>query len=134
MARNSEAVSDNMINRIVEGTHLEGQIKGDSNIRIDGSFKGSIHTKGRLVIGTTGVVEGTVFCQNADVEGRVNGQISIEQQLTLKATARLDGEIYTDKLYIEPGALFTGKCDMGAKVKDITSFDVKEEALEEKTA
>jgi len=121
MARANEMAPDMAINRIVEGTHTEGDIRCESNIRIDGIFKGNLTTKGRLVVGAAGKIDGTVICQNAEVEGTIKGKISVQELLSLKSTAKLDGEIYTDKLAIEPGAAFTGSCSMGAKVKDFKS-------------
>jgi cytoskeletal protein CcmA (bactofilin family) len=139
MARSFENVPDMAVNRIVEGTVMEGEIRSESNIRIDGSFTGSINTKGRLVVGPSGKVEGTVTCQNSEVEGQVIGKITVQQLLSLKATAKVEGDIFTDKLSIEPGAGFTGTCNMGAKVKDLNkignNFEEKpEEILEQETA
>ncbi|MCC6599680.1 MAG: polymer-forming cytoskeletal protein [Crocinitomicaceae bacterium] len=119
MARTAETTPEMAINRIVEGTSIEGEIKCESNIRIDGSFTGNLTTKGRLVIGPAGKIEGTIFCQIAEVEGLVKGKIRVQQLLSLKATAKVEGDIFTDKLSIEPGATFSGACNMGAKVKEI---------------
>lgn len=121
MSRNAEANSPERLNRIVEGTTFEGDIKSDSNIRIDGKIKGTINTKGRLVVGPSGHIDGEVACQNADVEGTVVGKINVDQLLTLKATAKLQGDINTNKLAIEPGAAFSGSCAMGGVVKNIQS-------------
>lgn len=119
MARTNEAAPDLAINRVVESTEIEGDIRCESNIRIDGTFKGNLTTKGRLVVGPSGKIDGTVLCQNAEVEGLVKGKINVQQLLSLKATARIEGDINTDKLSIEPGAAFTGACNMGAKMKEI---------------
>jgi len=125
MARAQETAPDMAINRIVEGTSIEGEIRCESNIRIDGVFIGNLSTKGRLVIGPAGKIEGTIQCQNAEVEGVVKGKISVQQLLSLKGTAKVDGDIFTDKLSIEPGATFTGACNMGAKVKDMKKEDAR---------
>jgi len=119
MARNNDVAPDMAINRVVEGTSIEGEIRCESNIRIDGTFKGNLTTKGRLVVGPAGKLEGTINCQNAELEGVVKGKIHVQQLLSLKSTSRVEGDIFTDKLAIEPGAAFTGACNMGAKVKDI---------------
>jgi cytoskeletal protein CcmA (bactofilin family) len=119
MARAQEVAPDMSINRIVEGTSIEGEIRCESNIRIDGSFIGNLTTKGRLVIGPAGRLEGTITCQNAEIEGLVKGKINVQQLLSLKGSAKVEGDIFTDKLSIEPGASFTGACNMGAKVKDL---------------
>ncbi len=137
MARSIENTPDQTINRIVEGTHLEGNIRSESSIRIDGTFTGDIHTKGRVVVGPNGKIEGNVHCQHSDVEGLIKGKLAVQELLTLKSTARIEGDIFTDKLSIEPGAYFTGTCSMGAKVKEFKKVDVtsrKGELLEEQTA
>ena len=136
MAKQTDYSSPDKLNRIVEGTRIEGTVTSDSNIRIDGEVKGNIQTKGRLVIGPKGKIKGEITCQNAEVEGVVNGKIMVEDLLSLKSSARLDGEIFTAKLAIDPGASFTGSCHMGSKVKHITHDTEPEKITEnrEKTA
>jgi cytoskeletal protein CcmA (bactofilin family) len=119
MAKPTESPTDMAINRIVEGTAIEGEIRCESNIRIDGSFKGNLTTKGRLVIGPAGLIDGTVSCQNAEVEGVLKGKIQVQQLLSLKGSARIEGDIVTDKLSVEPGSSFSGNCTMGGKLKDL---------------
>lgn len=113
MNKPAEPVSPGKINSIMEGTSIEGEVRTDSNIRIDGRVKGTVHVRGRLIVGATGLVEGDVHCQSSDIEGTVNGKIACQDLLSLKATARLTGDILTKKLSIEPGAVFTGNCNMG---------------------
>ncbi len=113
MNKASEPVSPGKINSIMEGTSFEGEIRSDSNIRIDGRVKGTLHVRGRLIVGATGLVEGEVHCQSSDIEGTVNGKIMCQDLLSLKATAKLSGDIRTKQLAIEPGAVFSGNCDMG---------------------
>lgn len=116
MAKPNEPHSPEKLNRIVAGTEIEGIIVSDSNIRIDGTVKGTITAKGRLVVGATGKIKGEVTCENADIEGAISGTIAVNGLLTLKATARLECDIATKKLAIEPGAVFSGKCVMGGGV------------------
>ena len=49
---------------------------------------------------------------NAEINGKVNGNISIKDTLTLKATSRIEGDIATQILIIEPKAVFNGGCKM----------------------
>jgi cytoskeletal protein CcmA (bactofilin family) len=104
------------LNRIVEGTVIQGEIISDSNIRIDGKVKGIVTTKGRLVVGANGSVEGEIMCQNADIEGVINGTIKVDDLLSLKSTAKIVGDIITNKLAIEAGADFSGTCNMSGNV------------------
>lgn len=129
--------SPDKLNRIVEGTSIEGEIISEGNIRIDGKVKGTVSTKGRLVIGPKGNIEGSIICSNADVEGVLTGTIKVSELLTLKSTAKLQGDIVTSKLSIEPGAVFAGTCSMGGIVKDMpkSGGDIAPKPVrEEKTA
>ncbi len=119
------------INRIVEGTSFKGEIDCESNIRIDGNFEGELKTKGRLVVGPSGKVSGSIVCQNCEVEGKMEGTTMVEDLLSLKASASVEGEIHYGQLSIEPGAKMTGNVHMGSKVKDLRN---RETAAEEKTA
>jgi cytoskeletal protein CcmA (bactofilin family) len=116
MNKPAEPVSPSKINSIMEGTSIEGEVRSDSNIRIDGKVKGTIHVRGRHIVGASGLVEGNVNCQSSDIEGTVSGKITCQDLLSLKATAKLNGDIITKKLAIEPGAVFTGNCNMGGSV------------------
>ncbi len=132
MARNNNQPTEGVINRIVEDTHITGELKSSSNIRIDGSLSGNLMTTGKLVLGASGIIEGDVTCEHAEIEGRIKGKISVRQLLSLKASSKVEGEIFTDKISIEPGAVFTGTCNMG-KVKDMNqNRPVEERELAEK--
>jgi len=123
-----EPVNAGKINSIMEGTSIEGEVRSDSNIRIDGRVKGIINVRGRLIVGTSGVVEGDVTCQSSDIEGTVMGKINCQDLLSLKATAKLTGDINTKKLAIEPGAIFTGNCSMGGGVVKEMSPNLRADA------
>jgi len=122
------------VNLIGVGTTISGDITSSGDIRIDGTLKGSINTKGKVVVGSTGIVEGDVVCQNADISGELKAKISVSELLALKSTAKLDGDIVTNKLAIEPGATFSGSCSMGAVIKDIKDAGKQEVQKQEKSA
>ena len=118
MAKNNEPESAS-INLIGAGTFIQGDIKTNGDIRIDGTLVGSINVKGKLVIGVSGNIDGETICQNADVSGAIKGKITVNELLSLKASAKLTGDIIANKLAIEPGANFSGSCSMGGVIKDI---------------
>ena len=103
---------NNVINQIGVGTEIVGDVSTNGDIRIDGVLTGNLKTKGKVVIGETGSIKGEISCKNSVVEGSVDGKISVSELLTLKATSLLKGDINTRKLAIEPGAKFTGHCNM----------------------
>lgn len=100
------------VNLLGAGTSIKGDVKSNGDIRIDGSLTGSIHSKGKVIVGETGRVEGEIICKNADISGEVKAQLIVSDILALKTSAKLYGDITTGKLAIEPGALFTGTCKM----------------------
>lgn len=117
MARTPEANSPDSLNRIVDGTTIEGEIRSDGNIRIDGKVKGTITTQGRLVVGPTGVIEGEVICKNADIEGVIKGKIRVNGLLSLQETSKVTAEVNTDKLKIATGAYISGPLNMDSPNK-----------------
>jgi cytoskeletal protein CcmA (bactofilin family) len=121
------------VNIIGSGTTIEGDVVSGGDIRIDGNLKGTLKTRGKLVVGPTGTVEGEVSCQNADVSGNIRGKINVTELLSLKSSAKINGEIMTGKLAIEPGADFSGSCSMGGVVKDM-QHEQPDAKLAEKTA
>lgn len=100
------------INLIGAGTTIKGELISNGDIRIDGTVIGQVRSKGKIIVGNTGIVEGEIQCQNADFSGQIKAQVVVTELLSLKATARLNGEITINKLAIEPGAVFTGTCSM----------------------
>ena len=128
--------SGGSINLIGAGTTIEGEIKSMGDIRIDGTIIGSVHSKSKVVIGSTGQVQGDIHCQNADISGTVQGKTVVAEMLFLKATAKLNGDISTGKLVVEVGASFTGNCNMGPMIKDLKNADKPTgvQQLKEKTA
>lgn len=114
-------------NRILLGTEIVGDIKTNGDIRVDGVVKGTMETEGKLVIGEKGLVEGEVKCVNATISGTLKGTIEVDNLLTLHKTASLQGDVYAGKLAVEPGAEFSGKCSMGAVVRDLKNNGEQQE-------
>jgi cytoskeletal protein CcmA (bactofilin family) len=128
MAKNLE-MENQTINLIGTGTVIEGNVTSNGDIRVDGSLKGVLNTKGKVIVGDGGKIKGEVHCKNFEVEGSIDGKVFVSELLSLRAKSKLIGEITTNKLAIEPGAVFTGKCDMSGS----NSFNVgKQEEQKEK--
>jgi len=116
------------INIIGKGTKIVGDITSAGDVRIDGLLTGNIVISGKLVLGPNGIVDGNITSVNAELEGEVKGIVNVTEILSLKSTAKINGDIVTSKLMIEPGALFTGSCNMGAKVKNMVQNPERENA------
>jgi len=105
-------------NRINDGTTLKGDVTSNGYFRIDGTIEGNVKTPSKVVIGKTGVIIGTLSCENADIEGKVNGIIDVSGILTLRSTAHIEGEVVIGKLAVEPGAIFNATCLMKGSKKE----------------
>ncbi len=120
------------VNMIGKGTSIKGDVRSDGDFRIDGNLTGSIQSTGKIVVGATGSIEGEINCQNADISGAVKATIRVKELLSLKSTSRLNGDIYTSKLAIEPGAVFTGTCNMGDTIEPLPRQEIKHGPAQEK--
>ena len=118
-------------NIIAKNTTIAGDIKSDGDFRIDGTVEGTITTQGRVVIGAKGIVKGDVQCSNADIEGTFSGKLIVTELLSLKGTAKINGEVFINKLSVEPGATFNATCEMKSGVKELKNNGGQKE---EKTA
>ncbi len=111
MAKSKET-DHTAVNLVGSGTTIKGEINSKGDIRVDGKIIGEVRSQGRVIVGDTGMIEGDIFCANADFSGKVNGKADVAELLSLKASAVFTGDIITNKLSIEPGAQFSGSCSM----------------------
>lgn len=117
MAKENNVPNLQVINLIAQGTKITGELISDGDIRIDGELTGNLESKGRLVIGASGKVEGEIRCKSCEIAGTQKGKLIIAELLTLKASSNVSGEMVTGKLSIEPGAYFMGTCTMSDEIK-----------------
>lgn len=113
-------------NRIERSTKITGEIVSEADFRIDGTLEGSITTTGKVVIGKEGLIQGTIQCAYADIEGKFVGNIHVKESLSLKSTSQVEGEVVIGKLIVESGAVFNAKCAMKSS-KDVKSIAGKRE-------
>ncbi|MFZ1704063.1 MAG: polymer-forming cytoskeletal protein [Saprospiraceae bacterium] len=120
-------VAANVSNSIVEGTKIVGDVIATNDIRIDGELTGNLDCNGRVIIGPQGKVEGKILAQNAIIEGHFSGEIQIRELLSIKETASIVADIKTDKISIQPGAVFSGNCVMaGQKLKPLVHKELSQ--------
>jgi len=103
--------------------------KDPVNLKINGEFSGNLDVRGTLTIGSQAKVRADVNGDYVVIAGNVEGNITVDQMLTLMPTAHLVGDIVTPKLNIVEGAIFEGRSHMMAASQestDNTNDDVKE--------
>ena len=102
----------NDISRISAGTEVKGSLISRSDIRIDGVFEGELITYGKLVLGEKAVVRGNVMCANADIWGKMEGDLIVGDTVSFKQDSSYEGQLKTIRICIEMGASFSGGCQI----------------------
>ncbi|MBL85393.1 MAG: hypothetical protein CMO82_01900 [Winogradskyella sp.] len=120
-------------NIIAQGTKIVGDIASEGPFRIDGTVEGNVKTSGKVVIGKSGFIKGTLQGENADFEGKFSGKLILSGTLSLKSTAHIEGEVHTSKLAVEPGATFNATCSMKGTVKALPNEPAKLKQPEQTT-
>ena len=86
---------------------ITGDLKATADLHVDGTIKGDI-TCASLVQGDGSVIEGAVEAQSARLAGRVKGTITAKE-LTILASATIEGDVHYDSLTVEQGAAIAGR-------------------------
>jgi len=110
---NNGGIEEGAYTKIGRGTVVDGEIKSEGDIRVDGKVNGFIQSSTKVVVGESGYITGDVEADNADVSGTIVGKLVVKGLLFIKATANIQGEISTSKLVVEEGATFNGGCNTG---------------------
>ncbi|HYK56748.1 MAG TPA: polymer-forming cytoskeletal protein [Flavisolibacter sp.] len=98
---------------ISEGTLLQGDVKSENDLRVDGTIQGNVISSAKVVIGPNGLIEGNIHGKQADITGKVIGNIAVQEVLQLRGQCNVKGNINAGTLQIDPSAVFNGQCQMG---------------------
>src|SRR5262245_42369188 len=99
------------LNTIIgKGTTIEGTLKVQSSLRLDGKVNGQVMTTDSLIVGQNGEIEGEIRVKNAIIGGFIKGQIFASGKVILEARSVVNGEVKTAKLAINDGARFEEHC------------------------
>lgn len=125
MAKEVNSNTGVIYNSLTNGSKIVGKIIADSDFRIDGDVEGEIICNGKVIIGKNGNLQGSISCTNAEIVGRVTGDIVVTESLTLRSTAVVEGEVKTKILTVEPNAVFNGSCSMKNGNSIVTASNTK---------
>ena len=115
MALKTDPVKE--LNMIGVGTLIEGKIRSQGNVRIDGKVTGEITASESLAVGITGEVDGNVSAKNVTIGGKVRGSIIATEKIVFEGKSVIKGDIRASKLVIDEGCLFDGKVLMTEKAQ-----------------
>lgn len=124
----SEKTHSNSATLISSGTSLKGDVKSESDLRIDGTIHGNVYSSSKIIVGPSGFVEGNIEGANADITGKVTGNIAVKELLQLRGESNVQGNITANKLQIDPTATFNGKCQMGTQPASVVTMSNEAES------
>lgn len=116
------------VNMISEGTTLNGTIDTQNDIRIAGKLDGEAKAKGKVIVSSSGKVDGNIEASDADIAGRIDGEVRVTSKLILRKSAIVEGDIYTKTILAEEGAQINGSFHMSENIKS----EIKKNGLSSK--
>lgn len=120
--KDNKLLHPHIVNIIQQQTIVNGEVQCQGDLRLDGVIKGNVKISGRLVMGPESLIEGFVECENAEISGKIKGDMKVKEVLQLKKNCVVEGDIYTKKLIVEADAVLNGKCMM-RETENVLSSD-----------
>jgi len=119
LTKQEQPRNDTKLNTIIgPGSHIKGDIEVQGGIRIDGSVEGNINATGPITVGRDGkIITPSITATSATVGGTIKGDISAKERIRLEPTANVEGNLITELLIVEEGAVFTGNSNMTEEKK-----------------
>src|SRR3984893_4397320 len=99
---------------ISQGIKIKGEVTGSEDLFVDGLVDGKLNlTNGSLTIGPNGSVKADVVAREVIVRGKIEGKVTGRDKVQLWSTGQITGEVQTERLAIEEGALLKGRVGAG---------------------
>ncbi|PIU10967.1 hypothetical protein COT27_00285 [Candidatus Kuenenbacteria bacterium CG08_land_8_20_14_0_20_37_23] len=113
---------------------VDGNFKGEGNIIVEGELRGSLKTNGFLKASDSSLIVATISADSAEISGQISGNIKIKNNLDVKETAVIEGDIETKTISIAYGAIINGNVKMKSErvIKKDDVAPATEEEIEEK--
>lgn len=110
---NSKEKNMNRIETLIgEQCYIIGSLNGNGLLKIDGSVDGDLFSEDDVILGISGHVKGNLTCNNAYIQGIIQGNVTCKSTLTIEDSGKVKGDILVKKLMISEGGILDGKCNM----------------------
>ena len=108
---------------ISQGIRIKGEVTGSEDLFVDGTVDGKLNlTNGSLTIGPNGNVKADVSAREVIVRGKIEGKVTGRDKVQLWSTGQVIGEVQTDRLAIEDGALLRGRVEAGKPASKVAEI------------
>ena len=104
---------------IGNGVKFKGEITDADEVQVEGKANITLNTD-NLVVGAQGQLKGNIESCNADIWGKVDGDLKISGTLTIQEQGTVSGSVEYQNLHIKLGGKISGDIKMSEKVKKIT--------------
>jgi len=106
------AIDQQAISTLIdEGCTIDGNFRASSFARVDGTINGNVTIEEGLILGEKGLIKGQIYTKEMVIYGTINGNVHVKS-LQIKSTGKITGDIKTDTIAIETGAVYDGKISM----------------------
>lgn len=97
---------------------IKGDLAGEEDLLIEGRLEGKIESRShKVTIGRNGRIKGDVYAKTITVEGTVEGNLYGDEQLIVRQSGNVRGNIVAPRVALEDGSNFKGSIDMSPKEK-----------------
>ncbi len=110
---------DAIMNVFHKGSTVDGKIRINGSVRIDGKLKGEVEATEAVIVGETGVIEGDIRAKETNISGKCTGQIYAENCVLLHASAVINGDVKCKKLVVDEGVVIDGNISMRDKNRNV---------------
>jgi len=100
-----------------QGAEFIGKLIFNGSVRIDGSFQGEIFGQGALVVGQGAIVKANIAVKSAYISGEVQGNIEVNEKISIHSTGKFSGDLHTPIFIMEEGAFFDGRSHMAEVIE-----------------
>jgi cytoskeletal protein CcmA (bactofilin family) len=109
-----QPVSSNAAACISQGIRIKGEVTGSEDLFVDGHVEGKLNlsSNASLTVGPNGEVKADIFAREVIVRGRVDGKIVGRDKIQLWSTGNVAGDLQTERLVIEDGAVLRGRVEI----------------------
>jgi cytoskeletal protein CcmA (bactofilin family) len=95
---------------------IKGDVTGEEDLVIQGRVEGKVDlAQHNVTVGSNGRIKANIFGRSVTVEGEVEGDLHAEEQIAIRKSGKVRGNVSAPRVTIEDGAMFKGAIDMERK-------------------